>query len=209
MKAIIFDFDGVILDSVNVKTKAFKLLYEEYGPEIQKKVVKYHLDHGGISRFEKFKFYHKNFLNKEISENELSLMGSKFSSLVFEKVCSSNYISGALEFLNFSSKKYLTFICTGTPYDEIIKVLDYKKLDKYFDHVYGSPMTKTEIIKQIQDKYKISNKEILFIGDAITDYNASSETKVDFIGVKNNDTQFPKDVTEVNDLMKIKKIKNL
>ena len=39
MKAIIFDFDGVILDSVNVKTKAFELLYEEYGPEIQKKVV--------------------------------------------------------------------------------------------------------------------------------------------------------------------------
>ena len=84
MKAIIFDFDGVILDSVNVKTKAFELLYEEYGPEIQKKVVKYHLDNGGISRFEKFKFYHKNFLNKEISENELLLLGSKFSSLVFE-----------------------------------------------------------------------------------------------------------------------------
>jgi hydroxymethylpyrimidine pyrophosphatase-like HAD family hydrolase len=70
-------------------------------------------------------------------------------------------------------------------------------------------MTKIEIIKQIQDKHKISNKEILFIGDAMTDYNASSETKVDFIGVKNNDTQFPKDVIEVNDLMEIKKIKNL
>lgn len=209
MKAIIFDFDGVILDSVNVKTKAFELLYKDYGPEIQKKVVKYHLDHGGISRFEKFKFYHKNFLNKEIGENELSLMASKFSSLVFEKVCSSNYISGALEFLNFSSKKYLTFICTGTPYDEIIKVLDYKKLDKYFDHVYGSPMTKIEIIKQIQEKYQISNNEIIFIGDAMTDYNASLETNVDFIGVKNNDTQFPKNVIKVDDLMEIKKIKNL
>lgn len=43
----------------------------------------------------------------------------------------------------------------------------------------------------------------------MTDYNASFETDVDFIGVKNNDTQFPKNVTEVDDLMKIKKIKNL
>jgi phosphoglycolate phosphatase-like HAD superfamily hydrolase len=209
MKAIIFDFDGVILDSVNVKTKAFELLYKDYGPDVQDKVVKYHLDHGGISRFEKFKYYHKKFLNIELSEQELDLLGEKFSSLVFDKVCSSNYIPGAYQFLQFCSKKYLTFICTGTPYSEIIKVLSYKKLDEYFDHIYGSPMTKTQIIIEIQKKYGLYKNDILFIGDAMTDFNASNETNINFIGVKNNETQFPKNTIEVEDLMQIIKIKNL
>ena len=64
MKAIIFDFDGVILDSVDVKTKAFKQMYSIYGDDVMRKVVDYHLLNGGISRYEKFKYFHENFLNR-------------------------------------------------------------------------------------------------------------------------------------------------
>ena len=114
-----------------------------------------------------------------------------------------------IKYLQFCSKKYLTFICTGTPYSEIIKVLSYTKLDEYFDHIYGSPMTKTQIIIEIQKKYGLYKNDILFIGDAMTDFNASNETNINFIGVKNNETQFPKNTIEVEDLMQIIKIKNL
>ena len=62
MKAIIFDFDGVILDSVDVKTKAFKQMYSIYGDDVMRKVVDYHLLNGGISRYKKFKYFHENFL---------------------------------------------------------------------------------------------------------------------------------------------------
>jgi len=209
MKAIIFDFDGVILDSVNVKTKAFELLYADYGAEIQKKVVKYHLDHGGISRFEKFKYFHKNFLNIELNDDELILLGEKFSELVFEKVCASKYIPGSHDFLEFCNNKYLTFICTGTPYTEIVKILSYKNLDKFFDHVYGSPMNKTNIINKIKNQYKLKDNEILFIGDAMTDYLASAETNINFIGIKNDDTKFPINTIETDNLMEIISIKNL
>ena len=209
MKAIVFDFDGVILDSVDVKTKAFEMLYAEYGKHIQQMVVKYHLDNGGISRFEKFKYFHNNLLNKDISNSQLKILGDRFSSLVFEKVCSSNYINGAYEFLQYCNKKYLNFICTGTPYSEIVKILHFKKLDKFFNHVYGSPMTKTQIIVEIQKRYDLEKNDILFIGDAMTDYNASQKAKISFVGIKNNDTKFPKNTIEVDDLMQIKKIKNL
>ena len=53
---IIFDFDGVITDSVNIKKEAFAELYSKYGSRIQKKVVNHHLEHGGISRFDKIKY---------------------------------------------------------------------------------------------------------------------------------------------------------
>ena len=60
-KFIVFDFDGVVLDSVEIKTNAFAEIYSEYGSEIVSKVVEYHKRNGGLSRFEKFKYYHKFF----------------------------------------------------------------------------------------------------------------------------------------------------
>ena len=57
MKNIIYDFDGVICDSVNVKTEAFAKIYSEYGHSIVSKVVDYHNLHGGISRYEKIQVF--------------------------------------------------------------------------------------------------------------------------------------------------------
>ena len=55
----IFDFDGVIAESVSAKTDAFREMYLPYGEEIANQVVDYHINHGGVSRFEKFKYWEK------------------------------------------------------------------------------------------------------------------------------------------------------
>ncbi len=209
MKAIIFDFDGVILDSVNVKTEAFKQLYSNYGIEIVEKVISYHLENGGISRFEKFKYFHKTFLNVDISETELVKLGDYFSKLVFEKVCESKYIPGAYEFLKYCNKKYLTFICTGTPQVEINRILVFKGLYKMFNDIYGSPSSKTEIIEKIINKNNLNNNEIIFIGDAMTDYHAAKELNINFIGIENQDTNFPSGTDLVKNLIDIIKLKDL
>ena len=65
IKTIIFDFDGVILDSNHVKEEAFAEIYNEYGNAIRNKVVKYHRNNLGISRYNKFKFIHENYLKKK------------------------------------------------------------------------------------------------------------------------------------------------
>ena len=57
-KAIIFDFDGVIADTLQLKTDAFAELYSPFGDHIIKKVVSHHKMNLGVSRFEKIKFYH-------------------------------------------------------------------------------------------------------------------------------------------------------
>ena len=56
IKNIFFDFDGVIAESVSAKTDAFKELYLPYGGKIANEVVQYHIKHGGVSRFEKFRY---------------------------------------------------------------------------------------------------------------------------------------------------------
>ena len=209
MKAIIFDFDGVILQSVNIKTQAFATLYSKYGDDVRKAVIAHHLEHGGISRFEKFRIYHKKFLNYNITDYEVNQLADKFSKLVFEGVCNSPYVLGAQEFLEHVNNKYLTFICTGTPENEIIKILKHKNLSNSFYGVYGSPNDKVSIINTIISINNLSLNDVLFIGDAMTDYNASVKTGIDFVGVRNDDTEFPSGTIEVDSLSEIIKIKNL
>ena len=90
-EAFFFDFDGVIVDSINIKTDAFAELYKPFGEEVISKVVSHHVSHGGMSRFEKFRYYHENFINKKISESEMMELAQKFSDLVVGKVLSQLY----------------------------------------------------------------------------------------------------------------------
>ena len=56
LKAIFFDFDGVLVESVDIKTRAFSKLFEREGEDVVKKVIDYHIDNGGVSRYEKFRY---------------------------------------------------------------------------------------------------------------------------------------------------------
>jgi len=191
IRAIVYDFDGVICDSVNVKTAAFAEMYESYGEEVVANVVAYHLANGGVSRFEKFKYYSKHLLGKNISEEEVIVLSSRFSDLVKQKVIQSSYINGAYSFLTKHAKSNYQFICTGTPETEIIEILNARKISSYFTYIYGSPKTKDKILEIIMNDYLLEKSEILFIGDAMTDYRAAITTGVSFVGILNDATKFP------------------
>ena len=112
LKGIIFDFDGVILESNQSKSDAFYSLYEKYGTEIALKVKNHHEENEGVSRFEKFKFYHKNFLNRKVTPQVINDLSNQFSDIVFEKVCNSPYVFGVRNFIRLASSKYKLFIST-------------------------------------------------------------------------------------------------
>ena len=124
LKNFIFDFDGVILDSLNCKTEAFYQIYLPYGEEIAEKVKQYHILNGGVSRFEKFKTWHKKHLKVELSEKEIQDLANQFSDLVMDNVIKSNPIIGAIKFIKRYSKDFNFFIISGTPDDEIKKICD-------------------------------------------------------------------------------------
>ena len=54
---IFWDFDGVIKDSVQIKSKAFGNLFAQFGNIISKRVIEHHESNGGMSRFEKIPIY--------------------------------------------------------------------------------------------------------------------------------------------------------
>lgn len=177
--AFIFDFDGVIKDSVKVKSEAFVQLYASEGKEFQRKVKEYHLANGGISRHVKFKVWNE-WLGRSTSEEAIDELAKNFAKLVIDNVIASPNVSGAIEALESASENALCFIATGTPDDEINLILNQLELDKYFREVHGSSRKKSLIIMDILERFLLSPSEVLFIGDAQTDYQAALENGLDF-----------------------------
>ena len=183
IKTIIFDFDGVIADSVEVKTDAFAEMYQPFGKKVVEKVVNYHLANGGISRFEKFQLFHRNFLEIEITEKEIQEMSERFSILVMNKVVQAPYVLGAEKFIKNNYKKYLMFVSTGTPEVEIKKICNRRGIDSFFKAIYGSPSIKSNHVMKIIKNWELNPDEILFIGDSLSDYEAAVKNSIHFLPV--------------------------
>ena len=86
IRAIVFDFDGVLVESVDVKTHAYARLFKEYGKDIVSKVVDYHVKNGGVSRFVKFRTIYSKILKKPLSEDIFKSLCDQFSNIVVDEV---------------------------------------------------------------------------------------------------------------------------
>lgn len=177
--AFIFDFDGVIKDSVKVKSEAFVQLYASEGEEFQQKVEQYHLANGGISRYVKFKVWNE-WLGRSTSEEAIDELAKNFAQLVIDSVVASPYVNGAMAAVESASDKALSFIATGTPDDEINLILTQLEIRKFFREAHGSSRKKVIIVKDILERFQLYPSKVLFIGDAKTDYNAALDNGLDF-----------------------------
>ncbi|WP_061214992.1 HAD family hydrolase [Syntrophomonas wolfei] len=181
INTIIFDFDGVILESAEIKTVAFRKLFENDYPEEVEEIVNYHINNMGISRYVKFRHIFNNIIMQPLTLKQEEELGQRFSTIVFEEVLKAPIVSGLLEFLEEYYKTIQLFIASGTPEDELHTIVKHRGLGKYFQGIFGTPKTKAEIIFHIMNTCDLSMADIVFIGDANSDKQAAEETGVHFI----------------------------
>ena len=181
---LVFDFDGVLADSVEVKTTAFARLYEPYGADIVSRVVSHHRDHGGMPRFEKFRIYHREFVGEPLDEPGVVALADAFSKLVKQAVIAAPEIPGARAALqNFCNAGKLCALNTGTPEQEIIDIVERRSLADYFVKILGAPASKNENLEKIIRDCAVPAERTAFFGDARSDLDAANSLGVEFIGI--------------------------
>ena len=176
-KSIIFDFDGVIIDSNRVKDKAFYSIFYDYGEHIASYSLEYHLENRGVSRFDKVNHVIKKF---NLPKKDYTKIINNFSFTVYKGVCDSPLVEGIIDFLKENKKKYNFYIISATPTDELLKILDELNLRSFFKSIYGSPNDKQFWLDSLLKKNKISVSDSLFVGDALSDKNAANFFSIDF-----------------------------
>lgn len=177
----IFDCDGVILDSNQLKVEAMKqALNECLGPH--KKIsecLEYFKKNFGTSRFNHINVFVTEILILPVSERK-----ETYDELLccYSAQCKKLYLNaeltpGILEFIKgLSGKKY---IASGSEQNELREVFKVRGLDVYFEKVLGSPETKVNLVSNI---LKDTCSNAVMFGDAISDMNAALDNSIDFIG---------------------------
>lgn len=180
IKAIIFDFDGVIIESSEIKTEAFRELFLDHPAHVDK-IVDYHKANMGVSRFVKFRHIHANILKLPLTTAEEKELGNRFTAIVYDKVLNTAFVAGACEFLAGAQEDFLLFVASGTPEAELLDIAVKRGVLRFFREIHGSPREKKDIIRDILERYHLEPAETVFVGDAESDLKAAGETGVHFV----------------------------
>jgi HAD superfamily hydrolase (TIGR01549 family) len=180
VKTIFFDFDGVIKDSVEVKSEAFEQLFEPFGMEVAKKVRMHHEMNGGMSRYDKLPIY-LEWAEQIPTKSLIDEYSKRFSIDVKQNVIECNWVPGVRDYLQNKKNEYTFFLVTATPQGEIEEILTALGIYHFFREVIGAPTKKSDAIKMLLRKYSIVPNNSVMIGDSSSDYNAAKLNGVPFV----------------------------
>lgn len=179
---VLFDCDGVILDSNQLKTEAFFKVGLKYGSIAAETLVKYHQQHGGVSRYKKFDYFLRKVVQVTPTESLISPLLEDYQKLVFDALMKCP-MSTATNIIARKGHDVCNLIVSGGDQAELREVFKQRRIDWLFDKgIYGSPDDKALIIER-----EISNGNIvlpaIFVGDSRYDHEIAEYFKLDFLFV--------------------------
>jgi len=177
---LVFDCDGVILDSNKVKTEAFYRAALPYGAQAAETLVEYHCRLGGISRYEKFEYFLQEIVGVPEEKNALEILLETYAQEVRKGLLACD-VSPGLEPLRRATEQARWMVVSGGDQEEVRDIFVRRDLARYFEGgIFGSPDTKEEILEREKANDNIT-LPALFIGDSKYDHEAASREGLNFV----------------------------
>ena len=180
---LVFDCDGVILNSNFQKIEAYRNAAIIFGAETHEAeaLVKYHIELTGISRNIKFHYFLETIMGRKATEDDMNFLINSLNNEVISLLKNCEITSG-LEELKKQTQGKTWMIASGGDQEELRFLFSDKKIDHLFDGgIFGSPKSKHEIIES-----HISGDTFhpaLFLGDSLYDIETAKKYNLDFIFV--------------------------
>lgn len=185
-QTILWDFDGVILDSVPIRDAGYRHVLKDYPDSQVKKLIKFQQQNGGLSRYVKFRYFYEQILGKEISNEKINVFAAQFSDYMKMRLTDSSLlISDTLNFITNHYSKFNMHIVSGSDQYELRYLCNELKISSYFKSIMGSPTPKKTLVKDILNKENYNPADVVLIGDSINDYDAAKVNNIKFYGYNN------------------------
>jgi phosphoglycolate phosphatase-like HAD superfamily hydrolase len=179
VRTIIFDCDGVLFDTNAAKSSAFAATLSAYPAESVAQFIRYHQEHGGVSRYRKFATFFDEILGRPPQEGELEELLADFGRRCEAIYQPSTMTPGCLETLRALSATSRLYVASGGKEEELNRAFQACDLDRYFHRILGSPKTKEECVTEILAE--APPHPMTFVGDAEADHRAASAAGIPFI----------------------------
>lgn len=188
IRVIVFDFDGVIVDSNALKYDAFFKLFPEAAAREAVKAVM-----AAIGDKTRFKILEQIFRRLGKPEREIQTLvdshAARYNEIVQQEILKRGLMPGAAEALKDLSSRYALYINSSTPEFALKQALKNLNLDKFLKGSYGrasSENSKESNLKKIIAEERAGSEAVLMVGDSDIDYEAAENCGVRFIGIAND-----------------------
>lgn len=183
MKAIIFDMDGVIIDSEPLHFKLERELLEELGGKIDRKE---HETFVGTTDFNMWNTFKSQFNLKPSVEEMVEMKRNRFIENVSELKLIPNFFEFMISVYDNEYKIALASSNNKRAVDEIVRTFD---LGKYFDFIINGEEVENgkpnpEMFLTVADKLNVNPKKCLVIEDAKNGVIAAKAAGMKCIGLK-------------------------
>ena len=187
-KNVLWDFDGVILDSMDIRTSGFREVLRSYPDSQVEKLITYHKYNGGLSRYVKFKYFFEGIRKEKGCDGVIQQLATQYSQIMRKSLTfKDRLIDEVLNFIEKNHKTYQMHIVSGSDGEELNYLCEKLDLKKYFISIEGSPTPKIKLVADILRNNNYLEQETCLIGDSINDLEAAEKNAIDFFGYNNED----------------------
>ncbi|WP_338357108.1 HAD-IA family hydrolase [Yeosuana marina] len=188
IKTILWDFDGVILDSMTVRDWGFREIFKDFTKDQVTSLIDYHNNNGGLSRYVKIRYFYEEILGESITEKKVLEYAEKFSVLMKKELTNpKNLIIDAVTFIKENYQKYNFHIVSGSDQEELRFLCKELGIDTYFISIHGSPTPKRQLVNSLLEQNRYAKNSTCLIGDSINDYEAAHINSITFYGYNNEE----------------------
>ena len=186
IKVILWDFDGVIMDSMKVRDFGFEEVLKEYPSPQVERLMQYHHENGGLSRYVKFNYFFNEIRGEKLNQDEINKWAAKFSEIMLKNLKNDALlIPEIIQFIKYNQKNYEMHIVSGSDQKELKEICKDLNIDNYFKSIHGSPTHKNILVEELLQKHNYNITECILIGDSINDYEAAINNKINFFAYNN------------------------
>lgn len=196
LKNIFWDFDGVILNSNEIRDIGFEKVLKEY-PKVQvEELLAYHRVNGGLSRYVKFRYFYEIVRKEKVEDSRIMELADCFSVIMKDLLTNKSLlIDSTISFIENNFDKYDMHIMSGSDQNELRYLCENLGISKYFISILGSPVAKTKHVSDTIKKNNYAVEETIFIGDSINDYDAAKDNNILFMGFNNPELEKESNIT--------------
>lgn len=189
IRSAAFDFDGTLVDSNEIKRRAFFEIASGFDPEgdlVREVMARQPAgDRYGIARSLAAVIAARGALPEGQSAQDLAKsLADAYTAHCERAVSACPPIAGAEHALERLTERGLPlFLITATPLEAVLPILRNRALDRYFQGVHGGPVSKLESLRQISAGMGARPRELVLVGDGEDDRQAAAAFGCIFIGV--------------------------
>jgi phosphoglycolate phosphatase-like HAD superfamily hydrolase len=183
---VLWDFDGVILNSNSVRSLGFSEVLAEYPHDEVSRLLKFHDRNGGLSRYVKFRHFFEDIRGERITEEEVGRLARAFSEVMMKHLGDpALLIRDSVRYVKERHRSVRMHVVSGSDQRELRQLCAILGVADYFQSIHGSPTPKTRLVEELLSEHNYTPADCCLIGDSINDFEAARDNGIDFYGYNN------------------------